>query len=77
MVYMSSIKQFYPYRTAFANHSIAIRLSSAQKKELIEWIESENYNFDNHISWEDTSGMCYTYSDSVLYIGKNLKIKNW
>lgn len=77
MIYTSPIKQFYPYRTAFANHSIAIRLSSAQKEELIEWIESENYNFDNHISWEDTSGMCYTYSDSVLYIGKTLKIKNW
>lgn len=77
MVYMNSIKQFYPYRTAFANYSIAIRLTSSQKEDLIEWLESENYNFDNHISWEDTLGMCYTYSDSVLYIGKNLKIKNW
>lgn len=56
---------------------MAIRLTSPQKEDLIEWIESENHTFDNHISWEDTSGMCYTYSDDVLYIGKDIKVKNW
>lgn len=73
----NKITEFYPYRRAFVNASINIELNRVQKEQTKTWIRDNGYMPDNHITWKDETGMWYTLSDSVLYVGSSVSIRNW
>lgn len=69
------IKTFYPYRKNRCSHSFII--NDVSFIEVKQYIESQGFCMDNHISWENEYGLCFTYSDHTLYIGNKMIGKSW
>ena len=71
----TGIKDFYTYRSNRCIHTLIIY--NVPFKYIKEYIEEQNYKMDNHISWRDNNGLCFTYSDHNLYIGCFMTNKSW
>lgn len=69
------IKAFYPYRSNRCRHSFTIYDVSFDSVK--RYIEGQGYRMDNHISWENESGLCFTYSDHNLHIGVAMLNERW
>ncbi len=69
------IKNFYSYRSNRCSHSFVI--DHVPFNEIKEYIEEQGFRMDNHISWENKYGLCFTYSDHSLYIGNKMIGRSW
>lgn len=69
------ITEFYSYRSNRCRHSFII--FDVPRYEIQEYIESQGFKMDNHISWRNEYGLCFTYSDGNLYIGNGMIDKSW
>ncbi len=64
------IVEFYPYRRAQVAHSVSIDLENFDINIVLKkYLEDNKKRLDNHICWKTADGMCFQYSDRVLYIG--------
>lgn len=74
---ITTIVEFYTYRSAKVNWSFNIELSREDIDNLHEYIEDNGYKPDNHICWKDSNGICCWYMDRTLYIGTEIIKKNY
>lgn len=71
----TEIKNFYPYRRNRCCPSFVI--NNVSFSEIKEYVEEQGFRMDNHISWENEQGLCFTYSDHTLYIGNKMIGRSW
>ena len=69
------IKNFYSYRSNRCSHSFVI--DNVPFNKIKEYVEEQGFRMDNHISWENKYGLCFTYSDHRLYVGYKMTNKSW
>lgn len=76
MTINNKIIEFYTNFKVFVNTSITLELDENQKEIIKDYINSNGYRFDNHITWKNDSGICFTYDNGNIFIGNNMIVKN-
>ena len=65
----SSIKKFYPYRTALLEASIWFELGLYEKQQVCNYLKRQGFEPNNHICWKNADGMCFALEDNCLGLG--------
>lgn len=72
-----NITEFYMYRSAITTPTVIITLTQYDTVCLKNFVETQGYKLDNHISFKTDNNICFTYTDCKLYIGTSMEVKSW